>query len=143
MTVMKRWIICLAGVVLVGCAPKGTYEVEVRNDSTRPITLWLNKVGPPPEEGWYTPEELVKMPIDQQRYDLAFVPPGRTGYTGKLKGQFPEGTTAVLRVYEGEKELHALAEAPASSRSDYALQPGKNELVVVDRLGRLVIEPAE
>jgi len=139
---MKMWITCMAvALMVIGCASKGTYQVSVQNDSNRPVTLWLTKDGPPAEDGWRTPEELVAMPSDQRKYDLAFVPPGRTGYTGKVSGRFPEGTNAVLRVYEGEKEIFDLAKASPTTRTDYVLKPGSNNLIVTERAGRIVVEP--
>src|SRR2546430_559981 len=87
----------------VGCNSTGggSYSVVVKNESARPVTLWLTKDGPPAEEGWLTPEQIVK-DKRELKYDLAFVPPGRTGITEKMSGRFPRGTHAVLRVYEGE-----------------------------------------
>ena len=85
------------------------------------MTLFLTKDGPPAEEGWYSPEELVKISGAQPRYDLAFVPPGKTGFTDKLAGTFPSGTHAVLRVYPGEKEVYDLAKTPPDQRTDFIL----------------------
>ena len=152
MTAMK-WITCLtlflAGLVAVGgCGSGKTYQVEVTNRTSQPVTLWLAKDGPPKEEGWYAPEELGAIPENARpRYDLAIVPPGRTGFTGKMSGEFPRGTSAVLRVYEGEKELfHILEDAKAAApprRADRVLKPGMNRLSVVDHGGQMAIEPAK
>src|SRR5688572_19136145 len=110
MTGMK-WIACLLLMTAAGCA----YQVEVKNQTSEPVTLWLTKDGPPAEEGWYSPEQLAAMPEDgRPLYDLAVVPPGRTATTEKMSGEFPKGTRAVLRVYEGQKELlHILEDAKA------------------------------
>ena len=137
---MKLTIAALLVLTVVGCnSTTKSYSVMVKNESTRPVTLWLTKDGPPAEEGWLTPEQIVKARRDL-KYDLAFVPPGRTGITDKTSGQFPQGTHAVLRVYEGQKEVFDLAEAGAS-HWDYPLEPGTNRLRVVERDGRLSVEP--
>jgi hypothetical protein len=128
----------------VGCVP--SYQVEVKNQTTQPVTLWLTKDGPPPEEGWYSPEQLATMPEDRRpTYDLAIVPPGRTGATDPITGEFPRGTNAVVRVYQGAKELfHILEDAKAGKeqRVDKVLKPGMNRFVVVERGdGHIAVEP--
>ena len=145
MTRMK-WIACLMlTVVAAGCGSSKSYQVEVKNQTSQPVTLWLTKDGPPKEEGWFSPEELGAMPENARPgYDLAIVPPGRTGETAKISGEFPKGTNAVLRVYEGQKELfHLLEDAKAgrSERADQVLKPGMNRLSVVEHAGRIVVEP--
>lgn len=148
MTGMK-WIaslmLAVVTVAAVGCGSSKSYQVEVANRTSQPVTLWLTKDGPPKEEGWYAPEDLGAMPENARPgYDLAIVPPGKTGYTGKVSGEFPKGTNAVLRVYEGQKELfHLLEDARVrgSNRADQVLKPGMNKLSVVEHAGRLVVEP--
>src|SRR5687768_3205089 len=106
-----KWIACLMilATAASGCAP--SYQVEVKNQASQPVTLWLTKDGPPPEEGWYSPEQLGVIPEESRPpYDLAIVPPGRTGTTEPMSGEFPQGTNPVLRVYEGEKELFHVLE---------------------------------
>jgi hypothetical protein len=139
---MKLTVAALAALLvfmLVGCnSTSRSYTVMVKNEATRPVTLWLTKDGPPAEEGWLTPEQIVNH-NRELRYDLAFVPPGRVGITDKMSGEFPQGTHAVLRVYEGEKEVYDLAKA-GPSHSDYPLKPGTNRLRVTERDGQLVVE---
>jgi hypothetical protein len=140
--IMKTGVSCIAlFLFLTGCASPNAYQVEAKNNANRPVTLWLTKDGPPDEDGWRTPEQLVTMPTDLQKYDLAFVPVGKTGSTGKVTGTFPKGTHAVLRVYDGEKELHALSVTPSTDRVDYTLRPGNNKLQIIDRAGKLAVEP--
>ena len=131
LTMTMKWIACLMlTFVALGCSNQKSYQVEVRNQMLKPVTLWLTKDGPPREEGWFAPEELGEMPeTARPGYDLAIVPPGKTGYTGKVTGEFPKGTNAVLRVYEGEKELfHLLEDAKLgqTNRADQVLKPGMN-----------------
>jgi len=141
MTMMK-WLACALFVITAaGCA----YQVEVKNQTTEPVTLWLTKDGPPPEAGWYSPEQLAAMPEDARpRYDLAIVAPGRTATTEKMAGEFSKGTRAVLRVYEGQKELfHILEDAKAGKeqRVDRVLKRGMNRFTVVERDGAIAVEP--
>ena len=145
MTRMKwiaSWILALS---VVGCGSGKSYQVEVQNQTSTPVTLWLLKDGPPKEEGWFSPEELSAMPEETRPgYDLAIVPPGRTGFTGKVSGEFPKGTNAVIRVYEGEKELfHLLEDAKTgvTNRADHVLKPGMNKFSVVQQDGKLLVQP--
>ena len=143
MTGMK-WIACLLLMTTtLGCA----YQAEVQNQTSEPVTLWLTKDGPPAEEGWFSPEQLAAMPEDARPlYDLAIVPPGRTGVTEPMSGKFPRGTHAVLRVYEGQKELfHVLEDAKAGKerRVDKVLKKGMNRFVVVERDGTIAVEPSK
>ena len=147
MTRMTKLIACvLITFVAVGCA--SSYQVEVRNQTTEPVTLWLTKDGPPPEEGWYSPEQLATMPADlRPTYDLAIVPPGRIGATEPMSGEFPSGTNAVVRVYAGAKELfHILEDAKAKTenRVDKVLKKGMNRFVVTDAGdGKIAVESAK
>ncbi|MEA2709478.1 MAG: hypothetical protein QOF78_2079 [Phycisphaerales bacterium] len=147
MSGMKSIAYLMLIFVLAGCGAGKSYQVEVKNQTNGPVTLWLTKDGPPKEDGWYSPEEIDAMPENARpAYDLAIVPPGKTGFTGKVAGEFPKGTAAVLRVYEGSKELfHIVEDAKAGrqNRSDHVLKPGMNRLSVVEHSGRLVVEPSK
>src|SRR5690349_9748573 len=91
---------CLFATCLIGCGSTKSYQVEVANHTSQPVTLWLTKDGPPREEGWLSPEDLTTVQSERQlQYDFVVVDPTRTGYTDKVSGQFPSGTHAVLRVY--------------------------------------------
>lgn len=139
-------VACVVALVLllVGCGQKKTYQVEVRNDTRRPFTLWLTKDGPPTEEGWLAPEDLAASRAERElQYDFQVVEPTRTGYTGKLAGEFPKGTNAVLRVYDGTPNYLDMAKAGAAGRADHVLKPGNNRLRVSEQSGQLVIRPAK
>jgi hypothetical protein len=149
---MKTWMIATAlaaaaAALAGGCNPsQKSFQVSVRNDTQTPVTLWLTKDGPPAEVGWLSPEQLASDP-EHASYDLAFVPPGRTGSTPKMTGNFPSGTHAVLRVYKGEKELFYIlqdAKAGTEQRTDYVLKPGANRLAVEEQPGgKLVVQKAK
>lgn len=140
-----KWIVCTALLLAaVGCGSNKSFQVELKNQTAQPVTLWLTKDGPPAEEGWFSPEQLGEMPKDARPgYDLAIVPPGKTGFTGKVAGEFPEGTNAVLRVYEGQLELFHILEAEktgGAARADVPLKAGANKLRVTNVDGKLVVE---
>ena len=144
---MLLWTTCVLAAcsLSAGCNPsQKSFDVRVHNDAQTPITLWLTKSGPPAEPGWLSPEQLAADP-QHAKYDLAIVPPGKTG-SSKVSGTFPEGTDAVLRVYRGEKELFHLmqdAKAGVEQRTDYVLKPGTNNLSVTDEAGKLVVQKAK
>jgi hypothetical protein len=143
-----KWmsVVALFAVVLVGCSsspsapPTKSFSVEVHNQSDRPVTLWLTKDGPPAEEGWLTPEKVIES-TDKLKYDLAFVPAGKTGFTDSITGVFPKGTNAVLRVYEGEKEVFDLAKA--TTHVDAVLKPGSNRFSVIEENGSIALKPSK
>lgn len=131
-------VLCLVG----GCASAGmqkrSYEVTVRNNSSKPITIWLTKNGPAYEPGWKSPEDIaVESPGVDERIAGVIVPAGRTAETGTVTGLFAPATRAILRVYEGERRItQLLAMSPGgSSRFDAILSPGINVITVVDEGG--------
>ena len=141
-------VACLFAVVLFGCGASRSFQVEAKNQTTRPVTLWLTKDGPPAEDGWRTPEDLAAAAgvEHEPQYDFAVVEPGRTGYTDRVSGKFPQGTHAVLRVYDGAVTYFQIADAAkthSDRRADYVLKPGTNRVTVRDQLGRLVVERAD
>jgi hypothetical protein len=128
------WLACLllAGLAS-GCAsgkPR-TYDVLVTNDTQAPITVWLTKDGPPPEQGWYSPEDLALIQPD----DYAPLPgwvlmPGEQASTGPVTGRFEPKTRAVLRVYTGQLRFAEIL-ARSRNRLDVTLAPGRNSLAIV------------
>lgn len=131
---------------VIGCSgPTQTYNVAVRNDLDQPITVWLTKNAPPAESHWLSPEQLATYENPTgERISGVVVPPGKTAETGNQKGHFPAGTEAVLRVYLGKHTLdELLATGPrSSSRIDVTLSPGRSDLIVREREGRLFVEPS-
>ena len=133
-------------LMLIGCAPTRTYDVTVRNDLNQPITVWLTKNGPPPEANWLSPEQIAigENPTDG-RWAGSPVAPGKTAETGKIKGKFPNGTDAILRVYVGHRtldEILAVSARDTALRVDKVLPPGPSNLIVREEGGRLVAVPA-
>ena len=144
MTRILPMIVLLVMVLPPGCAPKESYQVDVKNDLDTPVIVWLTKSGPPYEGPWRPPEEVaLDRPGEEEVVGGVVVPPGKGAYSPEMRGEFPPGIDAVLRVYAGEREMSELLAMSRGSpdRVDVVLRPGKNRLVVRERDGRLVVEP--
>jgi hypothetical protein len=139
-------VVVLLGValLLVGCVPKESYQVDLTNELDEPITAWLTKSGPPYEGPWRPPEEVaLQRPGEEELLGGVVVPAGKAAYTPEMKGQFYPDMDAILRVYVGERTMSELLSMSRGSpdRVDVVLKPGKNRLVVREREGRLVVDP--
>ena len=145
MRCMHRGIALLSLVgLLIGCGGKSeSYRVIVRNESPRSVTVWLTKNGPPDEPGWKSPETIAieNLGADEPVAGV-IIPPGKTGETGTVRGHFPEGVDAILRVYLGQLAFDDLLAISRDSpnRIDVVLTPGTNDLTVRDRRGVPVVE---
>lgn len=139
-------ITALSLLGLIGCSTTKTltYDITVRNQTGHPLTLWLTKDGPPSENGWRSPEEVAaSAPGHEERIGGIVVPSGKTAYTGQIQGHFQPGSTAWLRIYDGQYKLFSdlLAVSPQSLvRKDYPLDPGKNFLVIKETAGKLDVQ---
>ncbi|HVT88586.1 MAG TPA: hypothetical protein VHD56_07025 [Tepidisphaeraceae bacterium] len=112
-----------------------TYDVLVKNDSAKPVTIWLTKDGPAWENGWKSPEDLaIESPKMDERISGVIVPPGKTASTGQVSGEFAPSTQAILRVYLGQRLIHELLamDRGTHDRIDVTLKPGSNSLLVTD-----------
>ena len=131
-------------LLLAGCADTRTYQIAVRNETSQPITIGVAKEGGKYEPQWASPEDaaLHTESHDERAWQSVVVPKGKTGYTGPLKGSFSGGAEAKLRVYGGDLLLSdVLAVSHGSpSRVDVPLSPGRNAIIIHDRLGRLDYE---
>ncbi len=129
---------------VVGCndIQTRTYDVTVKNDSTRPLTIWLTKNGPAWEDGWKSPEDIAnESPKAVDHISGVIVPVGKTAFTGKVSGQFAPDTKAILRVYMGEKKfLDLLATSPGPGRIDIPLHEDLNVLRVIDNGPSIKVE---
>jgi hypothetical protein len=145
---MKIAPILLLLLLILGCnsAEKRTYDVALRNDSTRPVTIWLTKNGPPWEDGWKSPEDLaIESPRISERIAGVIVPPGKIALTGKVTGSFLPNVDAIIRVYRGQltfSEILAVSRGN-TARMDIPLKPGINDLVVTDLGPGVTVHPAE
>lgn len=120
------------------------YDISVRNETGHTITIWLTKDGPPVEPGWKSPEQMAMYSQENgERLAGVVIPTGKTASTGELKGEFAGNASAWLRVYDGQYKSFSmlLAVSPRSrDRLDYALYPGKNQLIVKLVEGKLEVE---
>jgi hypothetical protein len=142
----RRWIylIALAGL-LTGCAKTQSYQVAVRNETPRPITVGFAKEeGGPFETAWATPEDIaINSPsYAQQNWDSVQIPPGKTGVAGPLAGKFDGSARAFLRVYAATGKLEDLVAISRASphRVDVLLSPGRNAIVIRVEGDKLVAE---
>ena len=69
--------------------------------------------------GWCSPEELAAMPEDARpEYDLAIVPPGKTGFTGKLSGEFPRARRDPSRLRGARRSCFTSSKTPSRATSE-------------------------
>jgi hypothetical protein len=123
--------------LIVGCESVQTrsYDVSLKNDSIKPVTIWLTKNGPEFEEGWKSPEDLaIESPRMNEKLAGVVVPPGKTAMTGNVTGHFAPHVDAILRVYLGQKTFDELLAVNRQSldRTDVVLRPGVNRILVKD-----------
>src|SRR4029078_12507099 len=121
----------LVAMLLAGCSTsKRTYDITIRNELDKPVTIWLPKDGSPGEEKWRSPEEVAAMKDrDQLVVPGVVVQPGKTASTGPVEGSVRSGTNGVLRVYVGETSMAGILKQ-RSGRIDLKLDPGINQLVL-------------
>jgi hypothetical protein len=141
---LRTFASIILAALLAGCGGKSqSYQVIVHNASPKSLTVWLTKNGPPDEPGWRAPEDVALETLGaKEPLGGVIIPPGKTGETKPVRGTFPEGTDAVLRVYVGQLAFDDLLAVSKGSpnRIDVVLNPGTNELTVRDRRGAIVVE---
>lgn len=142
---------CIA--LMAGCSGRRTdsFDIEVRNATSQPLTLSLAKDGPPYEPAWATPQDLaIETPKRREQWSggpsgMGAVPAGKTASVAGLRGQFDSGVSGYLRIYGGELTISEMLARGSDSpgRVDVRLSPGANRIVITERAGRLVAEPAK
>lgn len=136
----SRFAVALGPLVALSLACNDTrtrsYSIDIKNDSTRPITVGFVKLGPPMERAWMSPEDLAeRYPYDMTLSWGTVVPPNRTAFIQDYKGEFLPTTSAELRIYVGQMSLSDLLAISRASRSrqDVRLEEGKSVYIVSDR----------
>jgi hypothetical protein len=128
----------------IGCAETRSFQVAVRNDTARPLTVGLVKEGGKYEPQWQSPEQAVMRTTgdDERGWDSVVVAPGAMGAAGPVKGDFARNALATLRVYAGDLQLSdVLAISRGSpSRVDVPLDEGRNAIIVREEAGKLVYD---
>ena len=142
---LASMIACLGGCM----RPKPVerhYEVVVKNDSSRAVTLWLTKDGPPSERGWRSPEQIAMRSgrIDG-RFNGAVLMPNAQPLKTEMMGKFHRGSEAVLRMYAGQLSFDEILAVSRNSddRADVMLRPGYNGFNITDRNGELMVVRAD
>ena len=140
-------LVCSAALTVWGCTSTrtDTFDVEIRNATSGPVTLSLSKNGPPYEPTWATPEDLaIESPKLREEWaggpsGMGVVPAGKTASVKGLTGQFDAGTRGFLRAYAGDLTIsQMLARSQGSpDRVDVELTPGVNRIVLTDKSGRI------
>jgi hypothetical protein len=124
-------------VLAVGCASSTrTYDLTIRNNSSKPLTLVGAKDGTPKEPIWTTPEDLMAgTNSTNPSFGLGVVPPGKIASVNNMTGTFAPGANAYLRIYAGDLSLgEVLKIGPGDpNRIDITLTPGQNVFVVKDQ----------
>ncbi len=138
MHAMYKAILLLSLLVLsTGCAHETrTYDIRVRNETQRPVTLVLEKEGGPREDAWTTPEDVANGPArENNAWGLGVVPAGKTAAAKRVSGQFDPGARAWLRVYGGDLSVGEMIKIKSGSpsRKDVPIQPGDNEFTVISK----------
>lgn len=143
----------LAALVLsvaAGCDSTRTdrFDIDLRNDTSKPLTLSLAKDrGAPYEPAWATPED-VAVETPRLREDWAggqtgmaqVVPPGKSASVRGLVGAFYPNTRGYVRAYAGELNISQMLARSAGSpdRVDVPLAPGANRVTIVEDGARVV-----
>ena len=111
-------------LLLLGCVtgcggPTYDVAVSVRNQSNRPVEVWMVKDGTPVEAAWLSPGQFVLnfAPDEQEVADRPslVLPAGEVGRVGPRPGRFPSGARPVLHVYESDQSVTALASTSRGS----------------------------
>jgi hypothetical protein len=146
-----RAIVCCLVVLILcsaaGCSTTQSYDLAVRNETSRPLTIWLTKDGPEDEPAWRSPEDMA---IDQPGGQGGPIPgvviaAGKTAHT-KIDGKFASNTRAILRFYRGQLHLNEILAISRGSpdRLDIYLPPGPSHIIVRDADdGHLAITPVK
>jgi hypothetical protein len=128
----------------IGCAEKRTFQLAVRNETGRPLTVGVTKDGGSFERQWAAPEQAVLRTTgeDERAWDSVVIAPGQVGSAGPITGDFSGGAAAILRVYSGDLELSDVLAISRRSpeRVDVPLAPGRNAIIIREEKGRLAYE---
>ncbi len=133
------------GLMAVGCASQQTFDVNVTNRLSDPITVWMTKAKPVTdddyESGWMPPEVAAVGTTGSDRIGGVAVEPGETAHT-RLTGHIASDDVAVLRVYRAADMNMILTMQPTNpGRLDIPLDPGTTDIDIVAKDGRIAEIP--
>jgi len=138
--------------IFVGCAhnppplDSRSYDIIVKNETSRPVTLVLQKESGPRQDAWLTPEEIARgTSIPNAKWGIGVVPAGKSVAARDVRGDFDKGSGAWIRVYRGEPTLGEMLKIQPDSgdRAQAPLTPGSNQFVVRMRNGNITVQPVE
>jgi hypothetical protein len=144
---MKRIVaILMLACALTGCTTTQTFDVSVKNQTSRPITVGFVKEGPPLEAHWAAPEDYASLPPSRQPARWGQVVPDGKIVSIRVQGKFDRGAAAFLRVYLDEHtadQLLAISRG-TGGRVDLALRPGGDNrfVLMIDDHGTLTAKLA-
>lgn len=133
-------LICIV-LMAVGCASPQTFDVNVTNRLSDPITVWMTKAKPATdndyEPGWMPPEALAVGTIGSERLGGVAIEPGESAHT-VVTGHIASDDVAVLRVYRAADLNMILAmQRTNPGRLDIPLDPGTTDIDIVAKAGHL------
>ena len=138
---MKHSIV-LSLLLLPACTHYDTrsFEISVKNETARPLSVGLVKNGPPTEAGWIAPHEVAMMApqLTDRKWGLV-INPGETKVLGPHSGKFQQDVQAILRIYAGTPTIEEMLAFSRSDpeRLDIYLWPGKSGYVIRYDGGRI------
>jgi hypothetical protein len=121
-------------------AHKRTYQVEVMNISSVPLSVGLVKTGGSVQEGFTAPEHVaINAPDLVSKKWGTLVKPGQTRLIGPAKGKFEPNSEAILRIYAGDLAVDQLIAYGRKDpgRLDIYIPPGASTFVIDQRNGVL------
>ena len=144
---MKRFLYLLL-LLLPACThyDTKTFEISVKNETVRPLSLGLVKNGPPTEQGWIAPHEVAMMAPELSDRKWGWVlQPGQSKTFGPYSGRFAPQVQAILRIYAGTPTIEEMITFSRDDpeRLDIYLWPGKSAYVIRHASGRLEYRLAE
>jgi len=130
-----KHFLLLSLLLLPACTQvdKRTFEISLKNETVRPISVGLVKNGPPQEPGWIAPHEVAMMaPHLTDRKWGWVIQPGETKLIGPHSGKFEPGTQGILRIYAGTPTIEEMLAFSRDDpeRLDIYLWPGKSGYVI-------------
>jgi len=137
-----KYSLVLSLLLLPACTQvqKRSFEISVKNETVRPISVGLVKNGPPTEEGWIAPHEVAMMApqLTERKWGLV-IAPGQTRLIGPHSGKFQAGVQAILRIYAGTPTIEEMLSFSRDDpeRLDIYLWPGRSGYVIRYGGGRL------
>jgi hypothetical protein len=143
-----KYLLVLFLLLLPACAQteKRTFEILVKNETARPLSLGLVKNGPPTEEGWIAPHEVAMMAPQLSDRKWGWVlQPGESKTFGPYGGRFAAHVQAILRIYAGTPTIEEMIAFSKDDpeRLDIYLWPGKSAYMIRNVTGRLQYQVAE